>query len=114
MPDLDDHAICDLTTIGRVTGRPHTIEIWFAGDGDTVYLLSGGRDRSDWVRNLMAHPEVVVGVDEKSWRGRGRVISNADQQSQARWLVYNKYQPGYAGDLTEWRDTALPICIDLA
>src|SRR5690606_17915662 len=31
---------CYLTTTGRVTGRPHTIEIWFGHDGsrpDTIY-----------------------------------------------------------------------------
>ena len=43
---LKDEDFCYLTTRGRVTGRPHEIEIWFAVDGDTVYLLSGGGDRS--------------------------------------------------------------------
>src|SRR5919198_4125925 len=38
-----------LTTTGRVTGRPHEIEIWFALHAGTVYVLSGGGDRSDWV-----------------------------------------------------------------
>ncbi len=32
--------------------KPHEIEIWFADDDDTLYMLSGGGDRSDWVRNL--------------------------------------------------------------
>jgi hypothetical protein len=28
--DLADEEFCYLTTTGRVTGRPHEIEIWFA------------------------------------------------------------------------------------
>src|ERR671931_2193382 len=40
---------CYVTTTGRSSGRPHTIEIWFALHGDRAYLLSGGGDRSDWV-----------------------------------------------------------------
>jgi hypothetical protein len=27
--------------------------------------------------------------------------------------VYEKYQPGYAGDLRGWRESALPVAIDL-
>ena len=47
---LAGEAYCYLTTTGRVTGEPHTIEIWFGmpEDGRAVYLLSGGGDRSDW------------------------------------------------------------------
>ncbi len=49
-----------LTTIGRRTGRPHRSEIWFAAQDGQVYLLSGGRERSDWVRNLQANAHVTV------------------------------------------------------
>ena len=44
IPSLD---FCYLTTKGRRSGGPHTIEIWFALQGDTVYLLAGGGDASD-------------------------------------------------------------------
>lgn len=44
-----------LTAIGRQSGSPHRIEIWFAIENGRVCLLSGGRDRSDWVRNLQAN-----------------------------------------------------------
>src|ERR1051325_2737939 len=36
---------CYLTTTGRTSGNPHTIEIWFALHGDRVYLLAGGGDQ---------------------------------------------------------------------
>ena len=52
---------CHLTTRGRVSGRPHEIEIWFALDDGTLYLLSGGGERSDWVRNLRTEPSVTAG-----------------------------------------------------
>src|SRR6186713_3406091 len=31
-----------LTTTGRRTGQPHRIEIWFAAEQGSIYLLSGG------------------------------------------------------------------------
>jgi hypothetical protein len=49
--DLDQLAaedFCYLTTRGRVSGRPHTIEIWFAQSERTLYMLAGGREGSDW------------------------------------------------------------------
>lgn len=30
-----------------------------------------------------------------------------------RHLVAGKYQPTYSGDLSGWRDTAMPVAIDL-
>jgi hypothetical protein len=36
-----------LTTTGRISGRPHRIEIWFAVDAGRVYLLSEGGEQSD-------------------------------------------------------------------
>lgn len=37
---------CYVTTKGRRSGSPHTVEIWFALLGDIVYLLAGGRERA--------------------------------------------------------------------
>ena len=39
-----------LTTTGRVTGNPHEIEIWFGLNDTTLYLMSGGMDKSDWMK----------------------------------------------------------------
>jgi deazaflavin-dependent oxidoreductase (nitroreductase family) len=59
--DLADEQYCYLTTTGRVTGRSHEIEIWYALDGGTIYMLSDNHG-SDWVRNLRRTPEVTVRI----------------------------------------------------
>jgi deazaflavin-dependent oxidoreductase (nitroreductase family) len=103
MDDQGEQPFCYLTTAGRVSGRPHTIEIWFALQGRTLYVLSGGGDRSDWVRNLLVWPEVTVRIgrrDAAELPGRARV-------------VVAKYQPSYGGDLSGWRRAALPVAVDL-
>ena len=51
---------CYLTTRGHKTGSPHEIEIWFGVQGNSIYLMSGGGDKSHWVRNLMAADEATV------------------------------------------------------
>ena len=118
MDDQGAASFCYLTTTGRVSGRPHTIEIWFALDRRTLYLLSGGGDRSDWVRNLQASPEVTVRIgrrDAPAVAGQARVVApGSDEDALARRLVTDKYQPGYGGDLSGWRRSSLPVAVDLA
>jgi deazaflavin-dependent oxidoreductase (nitroreductase family) len=105
--------VCYLTTTGRRSGRPHEIEIWFAMSGGTAYILSGGRERSDWVRNLTASPEVTLTIGGRTRVGRARVVeAGTEEEAIARRLLLEKYGPRYAGDLTEWGRTALAVAID--
>jgi deazaflavin-dependent oxidoreductase (nitroreductase family) len=104
---------CYLTTIGRVTARPHTIEIWFALDSNSLYMLSGSHT-SDWVKNLMRAPDVTVRLGDALFAGRARVVEQADEDALARHLVLAKYQPRTSDDLAEWAQTALPVAVDLA
>lgn len=107
----DDY--CYLTTTGRRSKRPHRIEIWYAVDGDHLYVLSGGGRRSDWVQNLLVDPTVVVELGGEVHHGVGRVLTGGDEAQRARTLVYEKYAPRSDEDLTNWRDRALPIAVDL-
>lgn len=111
--DLDRHSVIDLTTVGRATGRPHTIEIWFAHRESTIYLLSGGGERSDWVRNLIHTPEVRVRVGGRDYPGTGRIVTDPNEDRLARDAVHDRYVVRYRGDLTRWREMALPVAIDL-
>jgi deazaflavin-dependent oxidoreductase (nitroreductase family) len=104
---------CYLTTTGRVTGRPHRIEIWFAIENSTLYMLSGGGERSDWVKNLRRQPAVTVEIADIEFYGRARIVSDPTEDERARALVHDKYAPGYRGDLANWRRSSLPIAVDL-
>jgi deazaflavin-dependent oxidoreductase (nitroreductase family) len=110
-----DDDFCYLTTRGRVTGAPHEIEIWFALDPKaptTLFLMAGGGDHSDWVRNLQAEPAVTVRVGDTTYAARARVVDpHAAEDERARTLVHDKFAPRYSGDLTEWRDRALPVAV---
>ncbi|MDQ3781717.1 MAG: nitroreductase family deazaflavin-dependent oxidoreductase [Actinomycetota bacterium] len=108
-----DRAQCRITTTGRRTGKPHTITIWFAHHQGTIYLLSGGRRRSDWVRNLIAHPGVVVRFSATEFPGRARLVDDPTEDRLARDLVHDKYVQRYRGSLTRWRQESLPVAIDL-
>jgi deazaflavin-dependent oxidoreductase (nitroreductase family) len=112
---LAQEQFCYLTTIGRVTGRPHRIEIWFGLSGQTLYMLSGNgpRQRADWVRNLMKKPEVNVRIAEREFTGTARVVDDDAEDALARRLLLEKYEPTHSGDLSDWGRTALPVAVDL-
>lgn len=102
-----------MTTTGRRTGRPHTIEIWFGVAEGRVYLLSGGGDRSDWVRNLRSHPRVMVRIGDRTWPATARVVADPAEERLARQLLAAKYQGWREGrSLSRWAATALPVALD--
>jgi deazaflavin-dependent oxidoreductase (nitroreductase family) len=112
-PAFASEQYCYLTTRGRRTDIPRTIEIWFGLNGDTLYLLSGGRDRSNWVRNLQRDPMVTVRISTATYAGRARLVEpGTDEDALARRLLLAKYWPG-EGDLSKWGKTALPVAVDL-
>ena len=107
-----DESFCYLTTTGRHTGRLHTIEIWFAFDHGVVYLMAGGRDRSDWVRNVLAHADVTLRIGTQEWNARARVVEpDGEEDSRVRRLLRGKYA-STADDLVSWARTALPVALE--
>jgi deazaflavin-dependent oxidoreductase (nitroreductase family) len=113
LADVSDDDFCYLTTRGRVSGSPHEIEIWFAHDGATLYLLSGGGDRSDWVRNLRADASVTVRVRDNTYPATARVVGAGEESERGRGLVFDKYQPRYDGSLERWRRESLLVALDV-
>lgn len=112
-PDaLRDEQFCYLTTTGRVSGLPREIEIWFGIEGGTLYMLSGGREGSNWVKNIKEDPEVTVRIAGRTYRGRGRVVTNSSEDALARRLLLNKYASS-GDELSDWGRNALPVALDI-
>ena len=109
--DADDY--CYLTTTGRRTGRLHRIEIWYAIDGSVLYLLAGGGHSSDWVRNAISDPIVQVEIAGVIHSGLARMVEDPDEAARARTLVFEKYAPRSDDDLSEWRDRATPVAVEM-
>jgi deazaflavin-dependent oxidoreductase (nitroreductase family) len=104
---------CYLTTTGRVSGRPHEIEIWFGLRNNTLYLLSGS-GASDWVKNLRKEPSVSVRIGKHTFSGIARLVQEKEEDVLARHLVAEKYhEMDDEKTLDEWARTALPVSIDL-
>ena len=104
---------CYVTTTGRVTGRPHEIEIWFGYSGGTLYLMSGGGRRSDWVKNMLVEPRVTVRVGPETFPATARVVEAPAEDMTARRLITSRYQGWREGEeMSEWGRTALVVALD--
>lgn len=114
-PPLAGEDYCYLTTTGRVTGKPHEIEIWFGLIGNTCYLLSGGMDKSDWVKNLLKTSSVTVRIRRQTFRAAARIVTDEEEEMTARNLLADKYSERNAnGTLSKWARTALTVALDIS
>ena len=115
-PDAGDQPYAWLTTIGRRSGKPRTVELWFVLDGSTVHFLAGGGEAAQWVRNAGVEPAVRLRLGQRSYDGRVRrpELGSAEEQA-ARRRMAAKYQGWREGrPLSRWAREALCIAVDLA
>ena len=114
LSNLSTEEYCYLATTGRVTSKPHEIEIWFVIHANTLYLLSGGKYESDWVKNLLKNPSVTVRIAKHTFAGKARIVTDEKEDIKARTMLAEKYQEWEEGrTLSQWARTALPVAIDL-
>ncbi len=112
---LSKEDYCYLTTTGRKSGLPHEIEIWFGVNGNSIYLLSGGGDKSHWVKNLQTDPNVTVRIAKKTFNGIARIVTEEKEEIMARHRLAGKYQDWKADQpLSDWGRTALVVGIELS
>ena len=110
---LADEDYCYITTVGRVTGKPHTVEIWFGTNGDTIYVLAGSGHDADFVKNAKKQPVVDVRIATTMFAGTARIVTETREDTLARELLMKKYVKASTSDLVEWGRDALPVAFDL-
>ena len=76
-----------LTTIGRKTGKEHSVWAKAVTYNDMIYF-SRRNPNSDWLKNAIANPEVKVEFNGKKFSGNARLI---DDQELARKISSIKY-----------------------
>ena len=82
---------CDITTVGRRSGNPHEIEIWFGVIDDTLYIISGNGPSADWYRNALANSQVWVRLASEVHTGTARDVTDPDERRRVGDLMGTKY-----------------------
>ncbi|HWG63730.1 MAG TPA: nitroreductase/quinone reductase family protein [Streptosporangiaceae bacterium] len=60
---LDATGEIQLTVTGRKSGREITIPMWFAVEGDRLYMVPVGGTDSDWYKNVLNNPTIRLTAD---------------------------------------------------
>ena len=80
----------------------------------TLYCLSGGRDGSDWVKNVRANPDVRIRIKGATYSARGVVVEGEEDDPRAREALSAKYYGWRGGDLpNDWARDSLPVAFRL-
>jgi deazaflavin-dependent oxidoreductase (nitroreductase family) len=94
---LADKQVLHLTTIGRVTGRPREIEIWFIVYQAKFYLFSEHREASGWVKNIRRNPNVSVRIGKSRIKAVARVLDYRTERllwDDVQAIAVRKYEWG--------------------
>jgi deazaflavin-dependent oxidoreductase (nitroreductase family) len=72
--NVADKKVLYLTTVGRRTGLPREIEIWFVIHHDHFYLFSETGEAAAWVKNIRRNPEVMIRIEASRVSATARVL----------------------------------------
>lgn len=96
-----------LTTVGSDSGEPQTVALGYFEDGlDLVVIASnyGSDQHPTWYRNMSAHPQVGVQIDENFWEMVAFTASSS-KRAQLRGRLatedklYGRYQQNTAREI---------------
>lgn len=77
----------ELTTWGRVSGRPARVTIWIWGDGRHLYVRSGAGMSRDWPQNLLARGQGILHLARRDIPVNARhVVDPAEARAGVRWI----------------------------
>ena len=76
--DLKDGAsiVADLTTIGRKSGLPRTVELRFIYHQGSFYASSSRVKGKHWCENLLENPAVLITVKKQKVAGLARQVND--------------------------------------
>jgi deazaflavin-dependent oxidoreductase (nitroreductase family) len=74
LQSVADKQVLYLATIGRRTGLPRGIEIWFVICGERFYLFAETGEAAGWVKNIRRNPRVTVRIGDQQIDGTARVL----------------------------------------
>lgn len=67
----------ELTTIGRKSGEPRRIEIWWFRVNER-FIITGTPGRRGWLANVIANPSIVIHANGSDIEATAKVIEDPD------------------------------------
>jgi deazaflavin-dependent oxidoreductase (nitroreductase family) len=79
-----------LTHYGRKSGKPYEVTIWFAVEGDRLYVGTANVDRQ-WVHNVQKTPRVSLSIADQKFEGEAHFLTDRAQHKHVQDLMFKKY-----------------------
>lgn len=92
--ELDSIQYFNLTTIGRKTGKRHSVELSFAKKDRLIFILahtSRQKKYPDWVHNLKANPTCTIDAGGKEYSATLKVVNDKNRVDWVKTAVIEKY-----------------------
>lgn len=79
-----------LTHVGRKSGTPYDVTIWFVVAGDKIILPTANVSRN-WVKNLRKTPVARLDIGGEKFEGHARFIDDSGERARLMLLLRRKY-----------------------
>jgi deazaflavin-dependent oxidoreductase (nitroreductase family) len=88
---LQSANIIEITVTGRTSGRTHSYPIWFALDGDKLYLIPVKGSDTEWYKNLRKTSTIRLTAAGKTLTTNARLITDQAQLDKILEKFRDKY-----------------------
>jgi deazaflavin-dependent oxidoreductase (nitroreductase family) len=79
-----------LTHVGRKSGKPYQVTIWFTVDGDHINLQTMNMNRQ-WIKNVLANPNVTLRIGDQVFDGVAQKVTDPQDMQRIVALAKRKY-----------------------
>lgn len=99
---LRDEKFVYLTTVGRKTGIPHTVELWFAYAGGRIFLSHEGK-YTDWMKNIIDGNRVRARIGRLNLEAYATILTDGKSKDLGKISLYEKYYgPAPKATIDDW------------
>ncbi len=87
----------ELTTWGRKSGNPSRVILWIFGDGERVFVRSGGGLQRDWPQNFLTRGRAILHVGGFDVPVTGQHITDPTLAREVSSMARDKYRSNVQG-----------------
>jgi deazaflavin-dependent oxidoreductase (nitroreductase family) len=99
---LRNEKLAYLTTIGRKSGKPHTVELWFAYASGRIFLSHEG-DYTGWIKNIIQTNRVRIRIGTIDLQAEATILDEGNSQDLGKRALYEKYYgPAPKTTIDDW------------
>ena len=99
-----------ITVTGRKSGRSISRPVWFVQEGEKLYLLPVKGSGSDWYKNILKTPTMVLNAGGNEWSAQVKPVTDKDK---VRGIV-EKFREKYGADQVKKYYSKFDVAVDVA